>query len=63
MGNEWRTKSFYLVCTVGFAWILEAQTEEEVLKQKERLHKMGYKRVLIYHRAFGLSIDKLLGKA
>ena len=46
----WETKSFYLVCTIGFKHVLPAETYTEAEEHKKRLREMGYKKFLVYKR-------------
>lgn len=46
-------KTYYLVCTIGFAYVLPAETYVEAEKHKKRLRKMGYKKFLVYKRTYG----------
>ncbi len=46
-------KTHYLVCTIGFAYVLPAETYVDAEKHKKSLRKKGYKKFLVYKRVYG----------
>ncbi|KKM85704.1 hypothetical protein LCGC14_1286460 [marine sediment metagenome] len=43
-------KTYYLVCTIGFAYVLPAETLVKIEAHKKYLRKKGYKKFLVYQR-------------